>query len=166
LGGSKLKCATNMSDLVNNNRVVVNGGEYRGQHGKVLDDITGWNLQRHYQIKLDGGITVNLTGSSLELENLTQNEVNDEVVNLKNQVSQIASKLPEKMGTELPNHLGYLHDALISGNQSRFSTEYSYITGELVRAVEGKYVTQQWCETIKIGLEKLKHSMDFNLTQI
>ncbi|MEH1967640.1 hypothetical protein [Nostoc sp.] len=154
-----------MNGYHTNSRVVVKDGTYRDQHGKVTKDITGiLDLQKRYEIKLDEGITVELTGSSLQLENLTQNQINHEVVNLKNQVSQIASKLPEKMGTELPNHLGYLHDALISRNQSRFSTEYSYITGELARAFEGKYVTQQWYETTKIGLEKLKHNMDFNLT--
>jgi len=154
-----------MSDFYKNNRVVVNNGDYREQHGKVLDDITGYShLRRHYQIKLDGGIIVNLAGSSLQLETLTLNEVNAEVANLKHQIIEVASQLPEKMGTELPNHLGYLHDALIFRNQSRFSTEYSYITGELARAIEGRYVTQQWCETIKIGLEKLQHNMDCNLT--
>lgn len=153
------------SDFCNNNRVVVTDGEYRGQHGKILDDITGWNLQRHYQIKLDEGMTVEITDPSLQLENLTQNEVNAEVANLKYQINEVASQLPDHMGKQLPNHLEYLQDALISKNQSRFSNEYIYITRELARAVEGKYVTQQWCETIKIGLEKLKHNMDFNLTQ-
>jgi hypothetical protein len=149
-----------MSDLFKNNRVVVTHGEHRGQHGKVLDDITGWNLQRQYQIKLDGGATVTVAGSDLQRENLTQNEVNTEVANLKRQISEVASQLPQQMGSELPNHIDFLHKALASKNQSSFNSEYSYITNELSRALNGKSVTQQWSETFNVGLEKLKHNME------
>jgi len=72
-----------MTSYQKNNRVVVTDGQYHGQAGKVVDDITGiLDLQRQYQIKLDGGATVNLGGSLRDVLDLRRSVKCPQIVDI------------------------------------------------------------------------------------
>jgi len=144
-----------MSNFQKNDRVVVIRGEYSNKHGKVVDGEYKGFLFHETLIQLDQSGQIDIQVGDLEHEDLRPDEVTAVIKNVKNQVEQVASQLPGEMGTELPNHVGYLGKALVSNDKSTSKYELDYVMNNLKKASEVGSVTQEWKETTRIDLEKI-----------
>ncbi|MBR8832512.1 MAG: hypothetical protein DSM106950_00315 [Stigonema ocellatum SAG 48.90 = DSM 106950] len=144
-----------MSNFQKNDRVVVTGGEYSSEHGKVVDGEYKGFLFHQTLIQLDKSGQINIPVGDLEYENLRPDEVTAVIKNVKNQVEQVASQLPGEMGKELPNHVGYLGIAIVSNDKLASKYELDYVMNNLKKASEVGSVTPEWMETTRIDLEKI-----------
>ena len=144
-----------MSNFEKNVRVVVIRGEYCNRHGKVIGETIYGFLNREIPVELDEYGKANIPEGDLDEENLTPDEVRAEIKKVSNQVERVASQLPGEMGKELPNHLRFLGDALMSKDKRKADDEYTYVVNNLKRASENGSVPQDWGESIRISLEKI-----------
>jgi hypothetical protein len=138
-------------------RVIVQEEPHKGQHGKVTAHVTGdFALQKQYQVKLDNGTTLQLSGNCLQDESLTLNE-KDEIANISEQFKKLDSTIPRNIQQELRTHLRYLEESLKPKNKSKFDQQYHYISTELTIGSENGTVTKEVSENIMLSLEKLKY---------
>jgi hypothetical protein len=144
-----------MSNFQKNDRVVVTGKEYNGEHGKVVDGIYKGFFVNTTSVKLDKHGQIDIPVGNLKHENLGPDEVRSAIKNIKSQVEQVASQLPGEMGKELPNHVEFLGKALVSKDKLASNYELDYITNNLKKASEVGSVTPEWMESTRIDLEKI-----------
>ncbi|KAB8333233.1 hypothetical protein SD80_015395 [Scytonema tolypothrichoides VB-61278] len=144
-----------MSNFEKNVRVVVIRGEHCNNHGKVIGETIYGFLSREIPVELDEYGKVNIPEGDLDEENLTPDEVTAEIKYVSNQVERVASQLPGEMGKELPNHLRFLGDALMSKDKPKADDEYTYVVKNLKRASENGSVPQDWWETVRISFDKI-----------
>ncbi|WP_414570117.1 hypothetical protein [Nostoc sp. CCY 9925] len=139
----------------NGDRVVVTEkGENCNRHGKVIAHVTGdFNFQQQYQIQLDDGIQVKISGRFLTDESSSL----DEKTEIKNLLKLITSRLPKNKIEELDINLKHLIESLKSKNKSIFDQQYNYISQELQRAVKHKTITEESIKPINTSFEKLKY---------
>ncbi|NJN13704.1 MAG: hypothetical protein HC815_39785, partial [Richelia sp. RM1_1_1] len=91
-----------------------------------------------YRVILDNGDSNEFLIRDIEHEDLRSDEISAVMKNIENKVNQVASKFPEKMKTELPTHIGYLKDVLLSPNKSEAVIEHKYVTSNLNNLSEQK----------------------------
>ena len=145
-----------MSNFQKDDRVVVTRGEYRNEHGKVVDGKYKGFLVNVTSVKLDkNGEPIDISVGDLDHEDLGQDGVKAVIKNVRSQVEQVASQLPGEMGKELPNHVGYLGNAIVSNDKSAAKYELDYVTNNLKKAKEVEAVTQEWMETTRLNMEKI-----------
>ncbi|MFN6496780.1 MAG: hypothetical protein RMX65_007190 [Nostoc sp. DedQUE01] len=139
----------------NGDRVVVTEkGENCNRHGKVIAYVTGdFNFQQQYQIQLDDGIQVKISGRFLTDESSSL----DEKTEIKNLLKLITSRLPKNKIEELDINLKHLIESLKYKNKSIFDQQYNYISQELQRAVKHKTITEESINPINTSFEKLKY---------
>ncbi|MDZ8109321.1 MAG: hypothetical protein RM338_27345 [Nostoc sp. DedQUE12a] len=139
----------------NGDRVIVTEkGELHNQHGKIIARVTGdFDTQKQYQVQLDNGRNVKISGRFLTDES----SVLDENAEIKNLLELITSRLPINKVEELEINLKHLRECLKSKNKSRFDQQYNYILEELKIAVENKFITEESKKPINISLDKLKY---------
>ena len=136
-------------DFKKNDRVVVIGGSYKHEHGKVVNGERGGFLVYTMFIKLDDSGSQHIILGHLEYEKLTPDEVTDAIKNVKNQVEKVASKLP------LPSRVESLGKSIKSKDKSASNKELEYVKTELDKLSKNKSITPEWMGTIRIDLEKI-----------
>ncbi len=135
-------------------RVVVTEGEFQYQHGRVIAHVTGdLDLQKQYQVLLDIGRNVQISGRILRDESSSL----DEKTEVKNLLELITSRLPKNKVEELVNNLRQLSESLKSKNKSIFDQQHNYILQELQRAVKDRTITEESIKPIITSFEKLKY---------
>ncbi|RCJ20248.1 hypothetical protein A6S26_05865 [Nostoc sp. ATCC 43529] len=144
-----------MSNLEPNDRVVVNDGEHRNKHGKVIGGTIYGLIERTYPVQLDNNDNSKIPEAFLEYENLRSDELTEQITNVRVQVNKVADQLPGETGKELPNHLQYLGDAIASKDKEWAGREYNYVAKNLEAASQRGFITKEWMETIRIPFEKL-----------
>ncbi|WP_414623840.1 hypothetical protein [Calothrix sp. CCY 0018] len=138
-------------------RVVVLQDEYRNQHGKINSEmlVNNFGLRNKYRVKLDNGNIDEFFTSDIEDEDLGYAQISEIIENITKKVNQVASKLPGEMKTELPTHIGYLENALLSKDKPMAITEYSYVTSNLKRLSEQNILSPDFTESTRIDFEKI-----------
>lgn len=144
-----------MAEFYKGERVVVLQGEYRNQHGKINSEMLIGRIGNRYWVSLDNGDNDEFLIRDIEHENLRSDQISAVIKNIENKVNEVASKFPEKMKTELPTHIGYLKDALLSENKSEAVIEHKYITNNLKNLSEQKVLSVDWIESTRIDFEKI-----------
>jgi vacuolar-type H+-ATPase subunit H len=128
------------------------------EHGKVIcDKDTACGTQFGYIVELDNGTEEHIPARHLKAENLSPDQIATEITNLKNLIKDEASKISKKLGKEIPEHLTYLQNALISQNKSESENEYIYI----LREMEREFSTNLAAENL--SFKKLKHCWEKSL---
>ncbi|MDJ0619314.1 MAG: hypothetical protein QNJ63_21655 [Calothrix sp. MO_192.B10] len=127
-------------------RVVVQGNGYRKEHGKISSEMLVGLLRNKYRVTLDNGKDDEFFIADIKHEDLPDGEISEVIKHIQNEVKRFSSKLPETMKTELPNHIGYLKDALLSKDKSRAESEYAYVK---------KNIPSDETESTRIDFEKI-----------
>jgi hypothetical protein len=142
-----------MSNILKGNRVFAFTGEYQGKSGEVIGyQNVDFQTQQGCLVKLDeNGSTVCIPERDLNVENLSPQEIDTEITKLKKQVEAMVHQIPQKLLKEIPEHLTYLQAAINSKNQAESRNEYQYISGELARAINPDFVSNN------VSLKKLKY---------
>lgn len=129
-------------------RVIV---KYKDQRGEVVSPKDNF-LQREYIVKLDEtGTEESILERDLELENLSQSEIDSEVKKLKNLIKETSDKISDKVAKELPQHLDHLQNALKTKDKQESENEYTYIAKEMKRVLDSKLLAEN------TSLKKLQH---------
>lgn len=146
-----------MTDFNKGDRVVIVDGDFKGQHGTVIDNKTGFaNLQTQSEVKLDNGNSAKIPDRHLKHESSVLS-VDAEITNLSNQIERVASQLPGNIREELRTHLGYLRESLRSKDKSRFYQQSSYISSELIIGVQNGSIKEESKKNIINSLKKLEN---------
>ncbi|NJO63201.1 MAG: hypothetical protein HC836_34770 [Richelia sp. RM2_1_2] len=148
-----------MAEFYKGERVIVQRGEYKNQHGKINSEMLVDVLENKYQVSLDNGNNSEFYKSNLKHEDLSRDEISTVIKNIAKEVNQVSSKLPEEMKTELPNHIGYLKDALLSEDKSRAEIEYNYVTSNLKKLSEQQVLSPDWTESTRIYFDKMNYAV-------
>ncbi|MFL9455948.1 MULTISPECIES: hypothetical protein [Nostocales] len=126
-----------MSEFKKGERVVVRGSygnRYGGEHGKIIGEEPGGIFSsKKLKVKLDNSVgEENFSEGDLNHEELSQGDVVDEVNKIETLVKQVANELPPPMGTELPNHVRFLKEAVESDDKDRADGESRYLSSNLL----------------------------------
>ena len=144
-----------MAEFYKGERVVVLQGEYRNQHGKINSEMLVGLTHNKYRVSLDNGDNSEFYEFDIKHEDLSKDEISTVMKNIAKEVNQVSSKLPGEMKTELPNHIGYLRDALLSEDKSRAEIEYNYVASNLKKLSEQKVLPPDWTESTRIDFDKI-----------
>jgi len=145
-----------MTDFKKGDRVIIVNGNFEGQHGKVINNETGFNMRTQSKVELDNGGSETIPDSYLTPETLIVS-VDDEIKNLGTEIERVASGLVRNIGEELRTHWGYLKESLGTKDELRFDQQFSYISSELTIGVQTKSVEEKLKRNIITSLKRLEH---------
>jgi len=136
-------------------RVIVN----KTLSGEIINDTTCLHLTKHYDVNLDTGEIINIDAFYLELEYLTQKDINTKINNLLDEIKKQTFQFQDDMGKKLPEHLNLLKKAVESKDKMNFDSESQYILSKLKIAFKTKSITEEFLKTAELTIKQLKQTV-------
>lgn len=146
-----------MPEFYKNERVVVRGGDFSGSSGKVLNNSyeNPFWLRHHCDVLLDSGETKTLMYIHLDHENFNSADISRLIKNIEKNFTKVSSNFPQKDRTEIPTHLGYLRNALLSNDFTEALREFNYLKSHSDDASKNGTLPEGWMKMNRTDFEKL-----------